>query len=191
MSRPARFLLVVATCATALTVAACGSSPAPAPVAPAPSVAPPPAPGISVTDPWVKTAENGMTPVFGTLTATGPGPVTVVAARTTASPRTELHEVVMSDGAMKMRPKEGGFVVEPGTPHMLAPGGDHIMIMDLAAPIRAGDQVEVTLDLANGTTTSFTALAKDTTGGQENYETSTSDAPMTTAPATTAPGQGG
>ena len=130
-------------------------------------------------------------PGLRTLTATGPGPVTIVAARTTASPRTELHEVVMSDGAMKMRPKEGGFVVEPGSPHLLAPGGDHIMIMDLVTPIRAGDQVEVTLDLANGTTTSFTALAKDTTGGQENYESSTSDAPMTTAPATTAPGQGG
>ena len=193
MSRPARFLVVVATCATALTVAACGGSPAPAPAAPAPSVAPSPAPtaGISVTDPWVKTAENGMTPVFGTLTAVGSTPATIVAARTSASAHTELHEVVMSDGAMKMRPKEGGFVVEPGTPHTLAPGGDHIMIMDLATPIRAGDQVEVTLDLADGTTTSFTALAKDTTGGEENYESAAPDAPTTMTPTTATAGHSG
>jgi hypothetical protein len=44
------------------------------------------------------------------------------------------------------------------------------MILDLASPIRAGDQVEVTLSLSDGSTTSFTALAKATTGGEENYE---------------------
>jgi copper(I)-binding protein len=190
MSRPARVLLVAAACAATLTVAACGS-PAPAPSAPAPSVAPSPtaSSGISVTDPWVKSADGEMTAVFGTFTALGSTPVTIVSAQTSASPRTELHEVVMSDGAMKMRPKQGGFVVEPGTPHTLAPGGDHIMIMDLASPIRAGDQVEVTLNLADGTTTSFTALAKDTTGGEENYESSAPDTPTT--PASMAPGHGG
>jgi hypothetical protein len=61
----------------------------------------------------------------------------------------------------------------------------------VASPIRAGDQVEVTLDLADGTTTSFTALAKDTTGGEENYENSGPDAPMTMAPASSAAGHGG
>ncbi len=55
-------------------------------------------------------------------------------------------------------------------PRLLAPGGDHIMILDLASPIRAGDQVEVTLSLSDGSTTSFMALAKATTGGEENYE---------------------
>jgi hypothetical protein len=44
------------------------------------------------------------------------------------------------------------------------------MILDLASPIRAGDQVEVTLSLSDGSTTSFTALAKAITGGEENYE---------------------
>ncbi len=120
------------TCA-AMSPSAGTSRPVPSP-ARRPSMSPAPTAGISVTDPWVKTAENGMTPVFGTLTATGSTPVTIVSARTSASAHTELHEVVMSDGAMKMRPKEGGFVVEPGEPHTLAPGGDHIMIMDLATP---------------------------------------------------------
>jgi copper(I)-binding protein len=95
----------------------------------------------------------------------------VLSAQTTASPMTELHEVATgTDGAMVMRPKEGGFLLEPGAPHALAPGGDHIMIMGLAAPVRAGDSVEVTLTLDDGSTTTFTALAKDTTAGEENYE---------------------
>jgi copper(I)-binding protein len=129
------------------------------------------APAVTVTDPWVKTAESGMTAVFGTFSTTGPAPVTVLSAQTSASPRTELHEVVTgNDGAMVMRPKNDGFVVEPGAPHVLAPGGDHIMIMDLASPIRPGDQVEVTLTLADGSTVPFTALAKETGGGEEHYE---------------------
>jgi copper(I)-binding protein len=71
---------------------------------------------------------------------------------------------------MVMRAKEDGFVIDPGTPHVFAPGGDHIMIMDLASPIRPGDQVEVTLSLSDGSTTRFTALGKETSGGEENYE---------------------
>jgi copper(I)-binding protein len=178
-ARPHRGLLVLTTtaCAAALALAGCagGSSAAPAaaPPAAAPAAAPPaaPAPAVTVTDPWVKTAESGMTAVFGTFSTTGPVPVTVLSAQTSASPRTELHEVVTgADGAMVMRPKNDGFVVEPGAPHVLAPGGDHIMIMDLASPIRPGDQVDVTLTLADGSTIPFTALAKETGGGEENYE---------------------
>jgi periplasmic copper chaperone A len=117
-----------------------------------------------------------MTAVFGTFSTTGSAPVTVVSAQTSASPRTELHEVVIgADGAMVMRPKADGFAIDPGTPHVLAPGGDHIMVMDLAGPIRPGDQVEVTLALSDGSTTRFTALAKETSGGEENYDEGPAD----------------
>jgi copper(I)-binding protein len=112
-----------------------------------------------------------MTAAFGTFSTTGSTPVTVLSAQTSASSRTELHEVVVGDdGAMTMRPKGDGFVIEPGTPHVLAPGGDHIMIMDLATPIRPGDQIDVTLSLSDGSTTRFSALAKETSGGEENYD---------------------
>jgi copper(I)-binding protein len=190
MSRHVRLSLAAAVCAAALATGACGGGSAPQAATPVPAAAPTAAPAaaITVTDPWVKTAESGMTAVFGTFTTAGPAPITILSAQTSASPRTELHEVVMSGGAMAMRPKEGGFLIEPGTPHTLAPGGDHIMVMDLAAPIRAGDQVDVTLTLSDGSTTAFSALAKDTTGGEENYEGSDPSAPaMDMAPATAAP----
>ncbi|GAY12455.1 copper chaperone PCu(A)C [Pseudonocardia sp. N23] len=170
MSSILRRGLLVAATAAALVLSACGSPAAPA--APATSTAPAPTStstsGLTVTDAWVKPADAGMTAVFGTLTATG-GPVTVVSAATSASPRTELHEVVMNGGAMTMRPKEGGFVVDPAAAHELKPGGDHVMVMDLASPIRPGDQVRVTFTLAGGGTVEFTALAKETTGGEETY----------------------
>ncbi|WP_214405985.1 copper chaperone PCu(A)C [Pseudonocardia lacus] len=176
MSRSVRSTTVRACGALLLAVAltGCGAAPASAPVtaAPAPAAAPAaPQPVVTVSDPWVKAAEGGMTAVFGTFTATGDAPVTVVSAATSASPRTELHEVLAKqDGSMAMQPKEGGFVVEPGTPRRLAPGGDHIMVMDLATPIRPGDGVDVTLTLDDGSTVAFSALAKQTTAGEENYE---------------------
>jgi periplasmic copper chaperone A len=174
-ARPHRGLLVLTAtaCATALALTGCAGGTPAAPAAPAPSAAPAsvPAPAVTVVDPWVKTAESGMTAVFGTFSSTRPTPVTVLSAQTSASPRTELHEVAMEyDGTMVMRPKADGFVVESGAPRVLAPGGDHIMIMDLTSPIRPGDQVEVTLSLSDGSTTRFTALAKETSGGEENYE---------------------
>lgn len=181
-ARPRRGLLLLTTaCIAGLALSGCaGSSPA-APAAAAPAAAPAPAPAdaITVTDPWIKTAESGMTAVFGTFSTAGAGPVTVVSAVTSASPRTELHEVVTgADGAMVMRPKADGFALEPGTPHVLAPGGDHIMIMDLTTPIRPGDQVEVTLSLSDGSTMQFTALAKETSGGEENYDEGAGDMHM-------------
>jgi copper(I)-binding protein len=170
-ARPHRGLLVLTAtaCVAALALTGCAAASSAAPAA-APAAAVP-APVVAVADPWVKTAESGMTAVFGTFSTTGAGPVTVLSAQTSASPRTELHEVVTgSDGAMVMRPKADGFLVEPAAPRVLAPGGDHIMIMDLASPIRPGDQVEVTLTLSDGSTVPFTALAKETSGGEENYE---------------------
>ncbi|MCO1655623.1 copper chaperone PCu(A)C [Pseudonocardia humida] len=190
----ARGALLVAALG-ALALAGCGAAPTTGPAAPtiepAAAAAPAPQTAVVVSDPWVKAAEGGMTAVFGTVTATGSAPVTVVSAATSASPRAELHEVLgKADGTMAMQPKESGFVVDPGAPHRLAPGGDHIMIMDLAAPIRPGDRVEVTLTLGDGSTAGFSALAKETTAGEENYEHGEA-APGMSGPGGAPTGQGG
>ena len=178
--RRGRLLFAVTACAAALAMAGCAGGAPSAPPAAAPAAPEAAAtPAVTVADPWVKTAESGMTAVFGTLSTSGSAPITVLSAQTSASPRTELHEVVTGDdGTMMMQPMNAGLVIEPGTAHMLAPGGDHIMIMDLASPIQPGDQVDVTLTLSDGSTTQFTALAKETSGGEENYEGGSGDMHM-------------
>ena len=47
---------------------------------------------------------------------------------------------------MKMRPVEKGLTIEPGKPVKLAPGGYHLMMMDLKQPLKRGDKVPVTLE---------------------------------------------
>jgi copper(I)-binding protein len=164
-------VFLAAASAGLLFLSACGSdstgSPAPRAAA---TQAPVGSAALTIQDPWVKTAEKEMTATFGILKNTGTSPITIVSATTTASSRTELHEVVEADGKMTMRAKAGGFTIPAGGQLELKPGGLHIMILDLTNPIAAGDEVSVHLTLADGATKDFSALAKATTAGEENYE---------------------
>ncbi|MEV7808078.1 copper chaperone PCu(A)C [Microbispora sp. NPDC088329] len=124
---------------------------------------------LSITDPWVKTARSGMSAAFATLVNTTGEPVTVVAASTPVSPSVELHEVVGDGGATTMRRKQGGFAIPAGGRHVLQPGGDHIMLMDVRTAVEPGAEVPFTLTLKDGRTVSFTAVAKDFAGANESY----------------------
>jgi copper(I)-binding protein len=126
---------------------------------------------ITVSDAWAKTADKGMTAVYATLRNTTDKPMTIVSAKTSASGRSELHEMAMVDGQMVMRPKKGGFVLPAKATHELKPGGDHIMVLDLTKPVKPGQEVGVDLTLDNKTVISFTALAKETSAGEEKYMT--------------------
>ncbi len=127
--------------------------------------------GVTITDAWVKSAETGMSAAFGDLANTGTEDVTVVSATTEASSMIELHETVENDsGEMVMREKDGGFIIPAGGSFMLEPGGNHIMLMDLTAPLVAGDDVTFTLTFADDSTLEFTAPVKDYSGANETYE---------------------
>ena len=50
----------------------------------------------------------------------------------------EVHEMAVKDGVMTMRPLDKGLVIEPGKTVKLAPGGYHVMLMDLKGAAQAG-----------------------------------------------------
>jgi len=58
--------------------------------------------------------------------------------------RVELHTHNMANGVMQMRKVEA-IEVHPGEPAVLAPGGNHVMMMGLHAPLREGARFPVTL----------------------------------------------
>ena len=58
----------------------------------------------------------------------------------------EVHEMAMNNGVMTMRPLDKGLVIDPGKTIKLAPGGYHLMLMDLKGPLKQGDKVPVTLE---------------------------------------------
>ena len=127
--------------------------------------------GLTLVDPWVKAAEEGMTSAFGTLTNATGRALQLISASTPSAGMVELHET-MGDGSggMSMQEKEGGFPIPDGGELVLEPGGDHLMLMDLAAPLQPGDEVELTLQCEDGTELVVTATVKDFAGAQEHYE---------------------
>ncbi|GAA1401681.1 copper chaperone PCu(A)C [Oerskovia paurometabola] len=125
---------------------------------------------LTATDPWIKAAESGMTAAFAVLHNDGDQDVTVVGATSDLSP-VELHEMATdASGAMVMRQKEGGLTIPAGGEHALEPGGDHLMLMELSAPVQAGAEYEVTLELSDGSTLVVTAPARTFAGAKESYD---------------------
>lgn len=161
----------------ALTLSACGTTTGSTPAAKAAPSTMASMSHLTIDDAWVKTADSGMTAVFGRLRNSSSSPMTVISATTSASARSELHEMAMVGGTMQMRPKKDGFVIPAGATYLLAPGGKHLMVMDLKKPIRPGDVVDVKLTLTDGSSVGFSALGKASSGGKEKYAPGKSPTP--------------
>ena len=124
---------------------------------------------LTVSDAWVKAADSGMTAAFGVVHNDSGTGATITAASTPASSSTQLHETVDSGGSMVMKQVQQ-FVVPASGTLTLEPGGNHIMLMDVVAPIQAGQDVSFTLTCSGGGTASFTAQARTFNGADETYQ---------------------
>ncbi|WP_035282228.1 copper chaperone PCu(A)C [Brevibacterium album] len=152
--------------AASLMLAACGSGEedgASAAEAPA-------ADSATLTDPWAKAAEEGMTSAFGLVENTGEEEITLAAVESPVSDHVELHTTNEDgSGGMSMEEQEGGFPIAPGETLTLEPGAEHIMLMDLAEPLEHGTTTELTLVFSDDSTLEVTADVRDFAGAQENY----------------------
>lgn len=103
---------------------------------------------LTVTQPWSRATPSGAKVAGGymTITNNGAAPDRLLGATTSTAGRVEIHEMLMKDNVMTMRPVNGGLAIEPGKSVALAPGGYHLMMMDLKSPLKKGDKLAVTLD---------------------------------------------
>lgn len=126
---------------------------------------------VTITDPWVKATEDGMhmTGAFGTLANTTGEDIHVVGVTSPVTDRAELHEMVDQGGTPVMAEMPDGFVVEAGSEFVLEPGGNHLMLMNLQDPIEAGEEVEFSLEFADGRTFSWIAPVRTYDGANEEY----------------------
>ena len=102
---------------------------------------------LEISQPWTRATPATAQSAGGFLTITNQGttPDRLIAARSTASDKVEVHEMRMDGNVMKMRELEKGLEIAPGATVMLKPGGFHIMFMGLKAPVAKDSQVPVTL----------------------------------------------
>lgn len=125
------------------------------------------APNAVFIDGWAKSGEQGgMTGVFGTLENHGDDDLVITAVESEAAGSAELHEVTT---AGVMQQIAGDVTVPAGGSFEFVPGGDHIMLMDLAADLLAGDEAPITVSFDDGSSISFSALVKDYSGANESY----------------------
>lgn len=119
---------------------------------------------------WASAGDGEMAAVFGTLVNNGHHEARVVSGSSPAAGRVEVHEVAGDAGAKTMRPKEGGIVLPAGSSHELVPGGDHLMLMNLTAPLAVGSDIELTVQFEDGSTLPVTVQVRDFAGANEEYQ---------------------
>ncbi len=103
---------------------------------------------LVISQAWSRATPNGAKIGAGYFTIENKGTVAdkLVGVAGEVSDKIELHEMSMNNGVMKMRPVDGGLVIEPGKTVKLGPNGYHLMIMDLKKPLKQGGKVPVTLE---------------------------------------------
>jgi hypothetical protein len=106
---------------------------------------------VTVQDPYVRLAPPNApaTGAFMVIKNNGDKDVKVLKADNPASKVTELHTHLNEGGVMKMRPVPAIEVKAKGEA-VLKPGGLHVMLIDLKAPMKEGDVVPITLTFDDG-----------------------------------------
>ena len=101
---------------------------------------------LEISRVWSRPTVPGQTDGVVYLTVKNEGKVVdaLLSASTPAAGSAEIHTMKMSGGMMMMR-AVASLPVPPGGELALEPGGDHIMLLGLKAPLKRGDTIAVTL----------------------------------------------
>ncbi len=121
---------------------------------------------ISVIDPYVRMTPPGTrtTAAFMALKNAGDAEAKLVTAASSVANVTELHNHINDGGVMRMRQVKEIAVPAKGEV-ALKPGGYHVMLIDLKAPLKEGDHVVVTLGFADGSSKEVHATVVRPTAG--------------------------
>ena len=103
-------------------------------------------PDIAVTDVWARAVAPGQTSgaAYMTITNKGDSADKLISAKVSLSQAGGLHSSRTANGVMSMSAADSLDIPAHGKVE-LAPGGTHLMIMDLRVPMTAGERFYVDL----------------------------------------------
>lgn len=153
--------------AVAMVMAACSPPATKAPEPPAASAPTASALKPVIADAWAAATPAGVKVSAGYMVITNPGADDrLLSVSTPAAGKSEVHTMEMDAGVMKMRAADG-LAVASGATVTFAPGGVHVMFMDLPAPLAEGTTIPVTLVFEKaGTLTASFAVKQRPIDGQ-------------------------
>ena len=105
---------------------------------------------VAVRDAWIRGTVQGQNATGAFMELTGKSNARLVGASSPVAKTVEVHNMKVENGIMKMFPVEG-IDLPAGKPVKLAPGGYHVMLMELQKPLEPGSKVplKLTFELAN------------------------------------------
>lgn len=120
-----------------------------------------PAGGLAIQDAWVResTAARTISSGYFRIENRTDRPVSLVKVSLQGVGDAQLHSVVEQQGQSAMRPLASIPIPAHGAVD-LAPGGAHVMLMDIARPLRIGTSVEMTLTFDNRQTRKVRAVVR-------------------------------
>jgi copper(I)-binding protein len=105
---------------------------------------------VEITNAWVRANAPGQSVGAAYMTLKSSQDSTFVFAETPAAGSVKIHSMSMDNGVMKMRMLEE-LPLKAGKAEKLAPGGFHLMLLDLKKPLKAGEKVTLILYFKNKT----------------------------------------
>jgi periplasmic copper chaperone A len=103
---------------------------------------------LQIDHPWSRATPAGTKVGAGYLVITnnGTSPDRLIGGSSPTAGKIEIHEMAMKDNVMTMRPVTGGLPIEPGKSVTLAPGGYHLMFVNLKSSLKQGSKLKATLE---------------------------------------------
>jgi len=118
------------------------------------------APTVNVEHAWARATPGGAKSAALYMTLVNKGADDrLVSVSTPVAGKAEVHSTTTENGVMRMRPVEA-LDVKAGTSTTLKPGGYHVMLTDLKAPLVAGQSFAVTLTFENAGKIDVTATVE-------------------------------
>jgi len=101
---------------------------------------------IQIDDAWSRATlgQSRTGAAYMTLATGATSADRLLSASTAVAGKVELHNHIVVGNVAQMRPVDA-IEVAPGSPTVLQPGGLHIMLVDLKAPLQAGTSFPLTL----------------------------------------------
>lgn len=100
---------------------------------------------LTVTDAWARATVQGQKATGAFMKITAKDNAKLVGVSSPAAGVAEIHEMKMEKDIMKMAALPNGLDLPAGKAVELKPGGYHVMLMDLKAPLAKDTTVPVTL----------------------------------------------
>jgi hypothetical protein len=100
---------------------------------------------VNVQNAWARATVKGQMATGAFMTLTAKDGATLVGVASPVAGVAQVHEMKMDNGVIKMAEVRGGLDLPVGKAVELKPGGYHLMLMDLKAPLAKDSTVPVTL----------------------------------------------